>query len=63
MKALIIAITLAAAASAPAMAMGKLGRDFHGHHPAPGPLIGAGLPVVVLAGGAYWFVRRLRRRV
>jgi hypothetical protein len=28
---------------------------------APGPLVGAGLPVLVIAGGAYWVVRRLRR--
>ena len=33
-------------------------------HGAPGPLIGAGLPVlVVVAGGAYWVVRRFRQRV
>jgi hypothetical protein len=31
------------------------------YHPAPGPLVGAGLPVLVIAGGAYWVVRRLRR--
>jgi hypothetical protein len=30
---------------------------------APGPIAGAGLPfVAVLAGGAYWLVRRARRR-
>jgi hypothetical protein len=29
---------------------------------APGPLVGAGLPVLVIAGGAYWVVRRLRRK-
>jgi hypothetical protein len=28
---------------------------------APGPLVGAGIPVLVIAGGAYWVVRRLRR--
>ena len=31
-------------------------------HVAPGPLVGAGLPVLVIAGGAYWVVRRLRRK-
>ena len=30
--------------------------------PAPGPLAGAGLPVLVIAGGAYWVVMRLRRK-
>jgi hypothetical protein len=29
---------------------------------APGPLAGAGLPVLVVAGRAYWVVRRLRRK-
>jgi hypothetical protein len=32
------------------------------YRPAPGPLVGAGLPVLVIAGGAYWVVRRLRRK-
>jgi hypothetical protein len=32
-----------------------------GRYGAPGPLAGAGLPLVVLAGGAYWVVRRYRR--
>jgi LPXTG-motif cell wall-anchored protein len=31
-------------------------------HAAPGPLVGAGLPVLVIAGGAYWVVRRRRRK-
>jgi hypothetical protein len=30
--------------------------------PAPGPLAGAGLSGLVIAGGAYWVVRRLRRK-
>ena len=29
---------------------------------APGPLAGAGLTALVIAGGAYWVVRRLRRK-
>jgi hypothetical protein len=29
---------------------------------APGPLIGAGLPVVAIGFGVYWLVRRKRRR-
>jgi hypothetical protein len=33
------------------------------YHGAPGPVAGAGLPfVVILAGGAYWLMRRGRRR-
>jgi hypothetical protein len=33
-----------------------------GYHGAPGPLVGAGLPVLLIAGGAlYGLVRRSRR--
>jgi hypothetical protein len=48
-----VLITPSAAQGAPAPAY---------HRPAPGPLVGAGLPVLVIAGGAYWVVRRLRRK-
>jgi LPXTG-motif cell wall-anchored protein len=27
----------------------------------PGPLMGAGLPVLLIGGGVYWFVRRRRK--
>ncbi len=33
-----------------------------GVHGAPGPLMGAGLPVVLVLGGGYWLVRRFRRK-
>ena len=29
---------------------------------APGPIVGAGLPFLLVAGGVYWFVRRRRGR-
>ena len=29
---------------------------------APGPLLGAGVPVLVIAGGVYWVARRFRRK-
>ena len=29
---------------------------------APGPLLAGGLPFLVVAGGAYWAVRRYRRK-
>jgi hypothetical protein len=32
---------------------------FHG---APGPLLGAGIPALLLIGGGYWAVRRFRRK-
>jgi hypothetical protein len=30
--------------------------------PVPGPIAGAGLPALIVLGGAYWLVRKLRRR-
>ena len=33
-----------------------------GPHAAPGPVIGAGLPVLLLVGGGYWVTRRFRRK-
>jgi LPXTG-motif cell wall-anchored protein len=32
-----------------------------GGHGAPGPLMGAGLPVLLIGGGIYWIVRRKKR--
>jgi hypothetical protein len=29
---------------------------------APGPLVGAGLPVLVVGYGAYWLIKRRRRK-
>jgi hypothetical protein len=31
-------------------------------HAAPGPIVGAGLPVLAIGFGAYWLVGRLRRK-
>ncbi len=36
--------------------------QYEGPHAAPGPVIGAGLPVLLLIGGGYWVARRFRRR-
>jgi hypothetical protein len=30
--------------------------------PAPGPIVGAGLPIVAVGYGAYWLMRRYRRK-
>jgi hypothetical protein len=32
-----------------------------GYKPAPGPIVGAGLPVLAVGFGVYWLVRRFRR--
>jgi len=29
--------------------------------PVPAPIVGAGLPVLVVLGGGYWLVRKLRQ--
>jgi hypothetical protein len=31
------------------------------HHPAPGPIAGAGLPVLAVGYGVYWLLRRRRK--
>jgi len=31
-------------------------------HGVPGPIVGAGLPIIAVGYGAYWFVRRNRRK-
>jgi hypothetical protein len=30
--------------------------------PVPGPIVGAGLPIIAVGYGAYWLVHRLRRK-
>ena len=37
------------------------GKDGGAVHGVPGPVAGAGLPLLVVACGAYWLVRRYRR--
>jgi hypothetical protein len=32
------------------------------HRSVPGPIVGAGLPIAIIGYGAYWLVRRYRRK-
>ena len=61
MKSLIIPTALLLALSVPALGQnqgGNGGGNGGGARGAPGPLIGAGLPVLLIGGGIYWLVRR-----
>ena len=38
------------------------GGNSQGFRGAPGPIAGAGLPILAVGYGAYWLVRRYRRK-
>jgi hypothetical protein len=64
MKTLVIPVALLLALSVPALAQkGTIGDKppSSGVKGAPGPLVGAGLPVILIGGGIYWIVRRRKR--
>lgn len=56
MKTLLIPVLLLAL-SFPALAKDDKDKD-KGYKGAPGPVVGAGLPLLLIAGGIYWIVRR-----
>ena len=68
----ILAILLAAAAAVPVgliVSVTILGQTYTyqspgggGYRGAPAPVVGAGLPLIVLAGGGYWAFRRFRKK-
>jgi hypothetical protein len=70
MKQLIIAAAILSAASMSAFAQNGQGGNCNGncngngYHGAPGPVVGAGLPAVAagLGFGAYWLLKRRRRK-
>ena len=64
---LALPMALLLALSVPALAKNDKGNQGNGNgnggnvHGAPGPLAGAGLPVLLVGGGIYWVVRRRQR--
>jgi hypothetical protein len=64
---LAVPMALLLALSVPALAKNDKGNQGNGNgnggnvRGAPGPLVGAGLPALVIAGGIYWLVRRKKR--
>jgi hypothetical protein len=66
MKRLILTSAFLAAACLPALAEGNKNGWSNPNNPhysgAPGPIAGAGLPILALGYGAYWLVRRYRRK-
>ena len=61
MKTLLIPVLLLTL-SLPALAESKgHENDGGGYRGAPGPIIGAGLPLLLIGGGIYWLARRRKK--
>jgi hypothetical protein len=67
MKSMFIPMALLLALTVPALAKNDKGNQGNGNgnggnfRGAPGPLVGAGLPVLLIGGGIYWLVRWRKR--
>jgi len=70
MRGVMLSSALLAALSMPALAMGGNWRGYSDGHSqsgggsyrgAPGPIAGAGLPIIAAGYGVYWLIRRRRR--
>jgi hypothetical protein len=70
MKTIFTAVVLSAISISPVLAGGgnDQGQNGNGqgqnggHHAAPGPIAGAGLPFIAVGYGVYWLVKRRRRQ-
>jgi uncharacterized membrane protein len=45
-----------------AVIVGSIEPALAGATSVPGPIVGAGLPVLAILGGGYWLIRKLRER-
>jgi hypothetical protein len=54
-------VLLLALSGAPALAKSDNGNGNGQFRGAPGPIVGAGLPIFLVGGGIYWLVRRRKR--
>jgi hypothetical protein len=60
--ALLLALSVPALAKDDKGDKGDKGDKDKGVKGAPGPLVGAGLPVILIGGGIYWIVRRQKQK-
>ena len=67
MKNLILSAALVAALCLPALAQNGQGQNNNNQgrqvRGVPGPIAGAGLPVIAVGYGVYWLIKRRRRKV
>jgi hypothetical protein len=70
MKTILAAAVLSTILISPTLAQNNQGGNNQGGnnqggngHPAPGPIVGAGLPFLAVGYGVYWLVRRNRRKI
>jgi len=62
MKNILTAIVASTILISPAFAQNQGGNNQGGgYHGAPGPIVGASLPVLAVGFGVYWLVRRRRK--
>lgn len=69
MKKLLLSSVLLAALCSPALCQDNQGPNGNyqgwngggGHHGVPGPILGAGLPVIAVGYGVYWLICRRRK--
>jgi hypothetical protein len=63
MKKALLSAVLVAALCVPALGGNQGGNNQggNGYHNVPGPIVGAGLPIIAAGYGVYWLIRRRRQ--